>query len=73
MKLIHVDTGKFAQIGDPVKTRDGDTAIIAHFVPPHKPAASGSVSVKYSNDRHDGYHYVSVWGLEWIAREDRRR
>ena len=72
MKLIHTATLKPAEIGDEVTTRKGDTGIIKYFIPPHKPASSGHVSVAYTDrETMPGYHYVSVWGLEWIEREDR--
>ena len=72
MKLIHTATLKPAEIGDEVTTRKGDTGIIKYFIPPHKPASSGHVSVAYT-DRHPlpGYHYVRVWGVERVGREDR--
>ena len=73
VKLIHTLTLKTAEIGDKVTTLKGTRGTIAHFIPPHKPSSSGHVSVKFSDQNTmNAYNYVSVWGLEWIDREDRR-
>lgn len=70
MKLIHLATKKEAKVGDLVKTRDGELAKLTYFTKPHKPSSEGKVSVEYSDGVRREY-YVSVFGLEWIEREDR--
>ena len=71
MKLIHQGTNKEAKISDKVTDfRGEDTGTITYFSKPHKPSSSGRVTVTLDNG-HAVEHYVSVWGLEWIEREDR--
>lgn len=64
MRLIHKDTGKDVQVGDKVVTFRGKNAVVVEFSKPHKPASSGHVITDL------GRHYVGVYGLEWIERED---
>ena len=65
MKLVRDINGLEVKVGDKVVNPDGKATIISYIEKPHKPAASGRVETGL------GFHYVSVYGLEWIEREDR--
>jgi hypothetical protein len=65
MKLIHLNTGLPVVVGDTVFNFRGEETTVVSFVKPHKPDSSGHVTTGL------GYHYVGVYGLEWIDREDR--
>ena len=71
MKLIYIKDLRPVSVGDLVTDFKGRKGIVKHFVPPHKPASSGHISVELAGTM-DGYNYVGVWGMEWIDREDRR-
>lgn len=71
MKLIHIQSLEPVAVGDVVRSFRGEQGLVHHFVPPHKPSSSGHVSVRAAGGT-EHYHYVGVWGMEWIDREDRR-
>jgi hypothetical protein len=76
MRLVYSEPLKHGeivevQVGDNVSVGSEDEpAEIWYFRPPHKPASSGKVTVKYPSGGAAEY-YVGVIGAEWIEREDR--
>lgn len=71
MKLIYIKDLRPVEVGDPVTNFRGQTGIVKHFLPPHKPASTGHISVD-CGEGVEAWNYVGVWGMEWIDREDRR-
>ena len=65
MKLIHNTTGSQVQVGDKVKSFRGENAVVKRFSKPHKPASQGKVLTTL------GEHYVAVYDMKWVDREDR--
>lgn len=63
--------GKEVQVGDRARTFRGEYCEVSYFRPPHKPASSGKVTVKFTEDDIGMEYYVSVIGAQWIEREDR--
>ena len=72
MRLIHKATGKEVQVGDTVRTHRGQKATVVFFVEPHKPEAEGRITVQEEDFAWQNTYYVSVFGCEWIEREDRK-
>lgn len=70
MRLIYKDTGKEVKPGDKVKSFRDELATVVSFSKPHKPSSSGRVLVDDGNGFQHEY-YVSVYGMEWVDREDR--
>ena len=48
-----------------MKSFRGEVATLKELHAPHKPSSEGHVTTTL------GHHYVSVYGLEWVDREDR--
>lgn len=73
MRLIYNNYKEEVKIGDTVKLRDGETAVVEFFREPHKPSSSGKVSVTVTKGAHQhaAEYYVGVIGAKWIEREDR--
>lgn len=75
MKLIHEATGEPAKIGEMLTDRDGQQAKLLSIREPHSPASTGRVYVEWDaedeDDRFRQEYFPSVFGLEWIEREDR--
>jgi len=71
LRLIHLADDDTADVGDTVTSSKGDVGVITHFRPPHKPNSEGHVTVALVEGLGSQYNYVSVWGLQWINREDR--
>lgn len=75
MKLINRLTGQEVKVGDTVyDVRDGDEYTVDFFREPHKACSEGKISVKQTGAEEyfsSMEYYVSVFGLEWIEREDR--
>lgn len=67
MRLVHRRTGVEVKVGDPVVSKGGREGRVTFFREPHKPASEGKITVSDCM----GERYVSVWGLQWIEREDR--
>jgi len=65
MKLVYIDNLLPAKIGDLVQNFRGVKGIIHHFVPPHRSASTGKISIREAGGQ-EHYNYVSVWGMEWI-------
>lgn len=70
MRLVYDKSQEEVKVGDKVTLSSGTEVTVANFRPPHKPAASGKVSVQYP-EGHYAEYYVSVIGATWIEREDR--
>lgn len=70
MRLVYEDSGIEVRVGDIVKV-DGEETMVTYFRPPHKPAASGKVTVQSNGAGLNGEFYVGVIGAVWIEREDR--
>ena len=64
-EIVEVAVGDNVLLGN-----DEEQAVVHYFRPPHKPASSGKVTVKYP-DGSTAEYYVGVIGAEWIEREDR--
>jgi hypothetical protein len=78
MRLVYKATGQPVKRGDfLVKTGEGSLAgeyFVTDFRPPHKPSSEGKITVRLagkSSAYWSGEFYVSVFGAEWIEREDR--
>ena len=75
MRLVYKETRKPVMIGDKVILDDGVSVTVTHFAEPHKPAATGKVSVSRRIPRDTlgcaREYYVGVIGAEWIDRQDR--
>lgn len=70
MRLINKQTGKEVYAGDTIQDPDGNDVMVINCSKPHKPASSGKIVVS-GVDNQAYERYVSVFGLEWIEREDR--
>lgn len=55
----------FRRTGMPVKLMK-----IVHAPEPHKSSSEGKITCAFPDSSQSEY-YASVWGLEWIEREDR--
>lgn len=70
MKLVRYGTKEEVKVGDSVEFR-GETMTIDYAPKPHKPSSEGHIQAKdIEGNAH--YYYASVFGCEWIEREDRR-
>ncbi len=70
MRLIHIDTGAEATVGEKLTDFRGDHAYLRSSSEPHKPGSTGRVFVsikpKSPSNEAQGY-FPSVFGLKWIA------
>lgn len=71
MKLIHKATGVEVKVGDAVKNSRGETGTIEGWVRPRHTASEGQIGVIRAGMNVPLYNYASVWGCEWVEREDR--
>lgn len=70
MRLIHTQTKKEIKEGS-VITLGGKEVTVIYCPPPHKPSSSGKMQAQYSNGEVTTTYFCSVFGCEWIEREDR--
>jgi hypothetical protein len=71
MKLVHKATGVEVKLGDTVKNHRGETGEVEGWVRPTGPASEGKVGAIKTGMNIPTYMYASVWGCEWVEREDR--
>lgn len=74
MRLVYInDPTREVKVGDTATTGNGGTYVVEAFSKPHKPAASGRVTVRWgeNGEEYSAEYYVGVIGAEWIEREDR--
>lgn len=71
MRLVYKGTEKEVKVGDVVTDFRGDKATVKYFREPHKPSSEGKITVTEDGSDWSAEYYVSVYGLEWIDREDR--
>lgn len=72
MKLVYSKNKCPVCVGDRIVI-DEEQYEVKFFSKPHKPAASGKVTVApagFNDFEHDREFYVSIIGAEWIERED---
>jgi hypothetical protein len=71
MKLVDKRGCKVA-VGTIVRSFRGEVATVHGITRPHKPASTGRVYVRFSDDEGTmGEYFPSVFGLTWVDREDR--
>ena len=66
--LVYTESGEEVKVGDGV-TLNGETHMVTYFCHPHKPSASGRVTVQALNGQCYEY-YVTVIGAKWVNRRD---
>lgn len=71
MKLIHKASGVEVKVGDTVKNFRGELGTIEGWVRPRHTASEGQIGVIRADMNTPTYSYASVWGCEWVEREDR--
>lgn len=73
MRLVHKKTGEPVKAGDKITSFRGEEAVLVDKYKPDASNALGRVYVRWSDGPEDvqiGF-YPSVFGLEWVDREDR--
>lgn len=71
MRLVYKGTDIEVKVGDEVTDFRGEKSIVTYFREPHKSSSCGKISTRKDGSSYDRESYVSVYGLEWIEREDR--
>jgi len=66
MKLVNEATQREIKIGDEVKTFRGEKCVVEAMHEPHKPSASGKVTVRFPSQGYAGTYYVGVIGAVWV-------
>jgi hypothetical protein len=65
-KLINIADSRELKVGDKVETFRGEKVTLIGLRPPHKPASSGHVTVKFRSSAYDAEFYPSVIGARFL-------